>query len=54
MNTTVVDSQLKHVLLNGVTIYGSEEAVSTLGAVIADYKDVFIDIGVIIDIPKEQ
>lgn len=54
LNATVIDPQLEHVLPNGVTIYGGEDAVSTLGSVVAEYEDVFIDTGATIDIPEEQ
>ena len=51
---TVVDPALEHVLPNGVTVYGNEEAHRVLSSVVAEYGDVFTDSGATIDIPEDQ
>ena len=54
MNATTIDRNLERVLPNGVTVYGSDEAQSRIGAIVEEFEDVFIDTGVTIDIPEDQ
>ena len=52
--TTAIDHNLEHILPNGVTVYGNDQAQSRIGAIVDEYNDVFIDTGVTIDIPEDQ
>lgn len=52
--TTTIDTNLEHVLPNGVTVYGNEEAFNALSAIVAEFDDVFTDSGSTIDLPEDQ
>ena len=51
---TTIDPRLEHVLPNGVTVYGNDEALRSFSSIVADYQDVFEDSGSTIDLPENQ
>lgn len=57
MNTTTtaaIDPKFEHVLPNGVTVYGDDNAMNALAAIVAEFEDVFTDSGSTIDLPEDQ
>lgn len=53
-DAVTVDPNLEHVLPNGVTVYGDDEAFRAFSSVVTEYEDVFTDSGNTIDIPEDQ
>ena len=50
----IIDSGLKHVMLNGVTIYGKPFAAEPLTQLLDEHQDLFVDQDQTVNIPKEK
>lgn len=49
-----IDPGLKHILPNGITIYGTKNTASEIVKVVNEFPEIWIDRGTTVDIPEEQ
>lgn len=49
-----IDTNLEHVCPNGVIVYGQPEIAGAISALAAEYQDLFVDKGTIVDIPEQE
>ena len=50
----IIDSNLKYVVSNGITIYGKFETIESLTQLFNEYENLFIDQNQIINIPEKE